>query len=139
MRTEAQAAAELPLRQFPLSPWLLPPRSLPGSNFCCSSAQTSCLCRRLPASLSATFLPGSCSLPAARPTPPARLLPRAPRPPSAPGSLPPPPHASREAALGMSRSPPQKRRALGAKVLHLTTGTRTLLGRPRTQSPSENG
>lgn len=95
-RREARAAAELPLRQFPLSPWLVPPRSLPGSNFYCSPAQTSCLCRRLPASLSATFLLGSCSLPAARPTPPARLLPRAPRPPSAPGSLP----ASREAAFG---------------------------------------
>lgn len=35
----------------------------------------------------------------------------------------------------MSLSPPQERRALGAKVLHLTTGPRTLLGRPRTPSP----
>lgn len=132
-RREARAAAELPLRQFPLSPWLLPPRSLPGSNFYCSPAQTSCLCRRLPASLSATFLPGSCSLPAARPTPPDRLLPRAPRPPSAPGSLP----ASREAAFGDVPLPLPSPGApcLGAGVQHLTTEPRTLPGRPRTLGP----
>lgn len=100
---------------------------------------------RLPASAAACqphFLLLSCLAPAPSP-PPAPL----PQPASSRGlpALPvhpaafPPPHASREAALGMSRSPPQERRALGAKVLHLTTGTRTLLGRPRTQSPSENG
>lgn len=132
---EARAAAELPLRQFPLSPWLLPPESLPGSNFYCSPAQTSCLCCRLPASLSATFLPGSCSLPATRPTPPARLLPRAPRPPSAPGSLP----ASREAAFGdvPLPSPPYEHCALGVRVRHLTTGPRTLLLCPITLGPLE--
>lgn len=97
------AAAELPLLQFPLS--LSPPRSLPGSYFCASRAQTSC--RRSPGSFAAGcqphFLLLSC-LPSP-PSPPPALLP----PPSSSRGLPalfvlpgrlPPPRLPRAAAFG---------------------------------------
>lgn len=93
---------------------------------------------RLPASAAACqphFLLLSCLAPAPSP-PPAPL----PQPASSRGlpALPVHPAASPPPARrpsGMSRSPPQERRALGAGVLHLTTGPRTLRGCPRTLSP----
>lgn len=110
------AAAGLPLLQFPLS--LSPPRSLPGSYFCASWAQTSC--RRAPGSFAAGcqphFLLLSC-LPSPPSPPPALLpspllLPRAPRPLRAPR---PPPASPPPARCRLRGCPaPRERRAPGA-------------------------
>lgn len=101
------AAAELPLLQFPLS-LSPPPRSLPGSYFCASRAQTSCRRRHSPGSFAAGcqphFLLLSC-LPSPPSQPPALLPPSSsssrglPALPARPGRLP-PPRLPRAAAFG---------------------------------------
>lgn len=77
-------------------PWLLFLR-VSGTDFLPPLARL--LCCRLPASLSATFLPPFSSLPAARPAPSPLLLPRLPALSVLPGRLP-PPRLPRAAAFG---------------------------------------
>lgn len=90
-------------------PWLLFLR-VSGTDFLPPLARL--LCCRLPASLSATFLPPFSSLPAARPAPSPLLLPRAPRPLRAPR---PPPASPPPARCRLRGCPaPRERRAPGA-------------------------
>ncbi|CAI9153868.1 unnamed protein product [Rangifer tarandus platyrhynchus] len=90
-------------------PWLLFLR-VSGTDFLPPLARL--LCCRLPASLSATFLPPFSSLPAARPAPSPLLLPRAPRPLRAPRPPPASPPPARRRLRGCPA--PRERLAPGA-------------------------